>query len=46
VTVIENDRWIEIIEGVAPGDVVVTQGNYQLQYAKGKAPAQGTKHAQ
>jgi cobalt-zinc-cadmium efflux system membrane fusion protein len=34
VTGIENDKWIEIVEGLAPGDVVVTQGNYQLQFAK------------
>lgn len=37
VTGIENDKWVEIIEGLAPGDVVVTQGNYQLQFAKAKA---------
>jgi multidrug efflux pump subunit AcrA (membrane-fusion protein) len=36
VTGIENDKWIEIVEGLAPGDVVVTQGNYQLQFAKRK----------
>lgn len=34
VTGIENDQWIEIIEGIAPGDKVVTRGNYQLQFAK------------
>lgn len=34
VTGIENDKWVEIVEGLAPGDVVVTQGNYQLQFAK------------
>ena len=34
VTGIENDQWIEIIEGLAPGDIVVTRGNYQLQFAK------------
>jgi multidrug efflux pump subunit AcrA (membrane-fusion protein) len=33
---IENDKWIEVIEGLAPGDVVVTQGNYQLQFAAPK----------
>lgn len=27
-----GDR-VEILEGVLPGDLVVTQGNYQLQYA-------------
>ncbi len=42
VTGIENDKWIEIVEGLAPGDVVVTQGNYQLQYAKPKAAAVST----
>ena len=39
VTGIENDKWIEIVEGLAPGDVVVTQGNYQLQFAKPASPA-------
>jgi RND family efflux transporter MFP subunit len=34
VTGIENDKWVEVVEGLAPGDVVVTQGNYQLQFAK------------
>lgn len=32
---LRNDRYIEIIEGVLPGDRVVTRGNYQLQYAGG-----------
>jgi multidrug efflux pump subunit AcrA (membrane-fusion protein) len=40
VTGIENDKWIEIVEGLAPGDVVVTQGNYQLQFAKPKPAAE------
>lgn len=34
-TVIEgtrDDRFVEIIEGVLPGEKVVTTGNYQLQY--------------
>lgn len=39
VTGIENDKWVEVIEGVTPGDVVVTQGNYQLQFAKPAKPA-------
>jgi membrane fusion protein, heavy metal efflux system len=30
-----DDRYIEIIEGVLPGDRVVTHGNYQLQYVGG-----------
>lgn len=30
-----DDRSIEIIEGVLPGDRVVTRGNYQLQYVGG-----------
>jgi len=32
-----NDRHVEIIEGVLPGDRVVTRGNYQLQYVGGGA---------
>jgi len=30
-----DDRFIEIVEGVLPGDRVVTRGNYQLQYVSG-----------
>lgn len=32
---VRDDRFIEIIEGVLPGDRVVTRGNYQLQYVGG-----------
>jgi cobalt-zinc-cadmium efflux system membrane fusion protein len=32
---LRDDRSIEIIEGVLPGDRVVTRGNYQLQYVGG-----------
>lgn len=32
---LRDDRYIEIIEGVLPGDRVVTRGNYQLQYVAG-----------
>lgn len=32
---LRDDRFIEIIEGVLPGDRVVTRGNYQLQYVNG-----------
>ncbi len=32
---LRDDRFIEIIEGVLPGDRVVTRGNYQLQYVSG-----------
>lgn len=34
---LRNDRYIEIVEGVLPGDRVVTRGNYQLQYVGGGA---------
>ncbi len=34
---LRDDRFIEIIEGVLPGDRVVTRGNYQLQYVGGGA---------
>ncbi len=40
VTGIENDKWVEIVEGLAPGDLVVTQGNYQLQFAKPRVDPQ------
>lgn len=32
----KDDRYSEIIEGVFPGDKVVTEGNYQLQYVTTK----------
>jgi membrane fusion protein, heavy metal efflux system len=36
---LRDDRYVEIIEGVLPGDRVVTRGNYQLQYVGGGAAA-------
>lgn len=40
VTGMSDDRYVEMIEGVFPGDKVVTLGNYQLQYVTTrKAPA-------
>lgn len=47
VTGIKDDEYIEIVEGVLPGDKVVTLGNYQLQYVTTpvKAPgAEGGEH--
>lgn len=32
---LRDDRTIEIIDGILPGDRVVTRGNYQLQYVGG-----------
>ncbi len=29
---VSNDRFVEVIEGLYPGERVVTQGNYSLQY--------------
>lgn len=39
-----DDRYVEIVDGLVPGDRVVTQGNYQLQFAvsAGPAPTKGT----
>ena len=34
---LSDDRYIEIIDGVLPGDEVVVRGNYQLQYVGGGA---------
>lgn len=34
---LRDDRFIEIVDGVLPGDRVVTRGNYQLQYVGGAA---------
>lgn len=40
VTGISDDRFIEIIDGVLPGEKAVVAGNYQLQYvASAKPPA-------
>ena len=39
VTGIQDDRYMEMIEGVFPSDKVVTLGNYQLQYVTTKKPA-------
>lgn len=36
---LRDDRFVEIIDGVLPGDRVVTRGNYQLQYVGGGAAA-------
>ena len=32
---LRNDRFVEIMEGVLPGDRVVTRGNYPLQFVGG-----------
>ncbi len=32
VTGLSDDRYVEILDGVLPGDRVVTEGNYSLQY--------------
>lgn len=34
---LRDDRFVEIVDGVLPGDRVVTRGNYQLQYVGGAA---------
>jgi len=41
---VSGDR-VEIVEGVLPGDVIVTNGHYQLQYTtSGAAPAGDSGH--
>jgi len=37
-----DDRYVEIVDGLLPGDIVVTQGNYQLQFAT-SSPGQEKK---
>ncbi|HUF60800.1 MAG TPA: efflux RND transporter periplasmic adaptor subunit [Verrucomicrobiales bacterium] len=39
----EDDRFVEVIEGVLPGEAVVVSGNYQLQFVENKSaiPAGG-----
>lgn len=39
-----DDRYIEVIEGILPGDKVVTVGNYQLQYVKPKPKEASTEN--
>jgi hypothetical protein len=29
---VSNDRFVEVIEGLYPGELVVSEGNYSLQY--------------
>jgi membrane fusion protein, heavy metal efflux system len=36
---LRDDRFVEIIDGILPGDRVVTRGNYQLQYMGGAGAA-------
>jgi multidrug efflux pump subunit AcrA (membrane-fusion protein) len=36
---VRDERFIEIIDGVLPGDRVVTRGNYPLQFVGGSAAA-------
>ncbi|MEO8438893.1 MAG: efflux RND transporter periplasmic adaptor subunit [Spartobacteria bacterium] len=40
----KDDRYVEIIEGIYPGDKVVTLGNYQLQYVVPTKPAASGGH--
>lgn len=37
-----DNRFIEIADGLVPGDQVVTRGNYQLQFAASPAPVKST----
>ena len=41
VTGLRDDRYTEIVEGVFPGDKVVTEGGYQLQYVSPKPAKKG-----
>lgn len=40
-----DDRYVEIVDGLIPGDVVVTQGNYQLQFATSSPGTEAKKPA-
>lgn len=44
ITGISDDRFVEIVEGVVPGEKAVVTGNYQLQYVAPSAPAGKTEH--
>lgn len=35
---VSDDRYVEVVDGLAPGDRVVVQGNYSLQYLTPIAP--------
>ena len=43
VTGLTDDRYVEIVDGVLPGERVVTEGNYSLQYLP--PVAEPTEHA-
>jgi len=43
VTGLSDDRWVEILDGVLPGERVVTAGNYSLQFLP---PAPPEVHAE
>lgn len=38
-----DDRYVEVTQGLVPGDRVVTQGGYQIQFAPAAAPAGPSK---
>jgi len=38
VTGLSDDRWVEILDGVLPGERVVTAGNYSLQFLPAAPP--------
>ncbi len=40
-----DDRYVEIVEGLLPGDAVVTRGNYQLQFATSSPGSDAKKPA-
>ncbi len=44
---VRDQDWLEIIEGILPGESVVTVGNYQLQYVtpEGNGVSGGDAHA-
>jgi multidrug efflux pump subunit AcrA (membrane-fusion protein) len=41
VTGLSDDRWVEILDGVLPGERVVTAGNYSLQFLPPRAAGGG-----
>ena len=41
-----DDRITEVVEGVLPGELVVTSGNYQLQFVEGKAKSSDSESAE
>ncbi len=41
-----NDEFAEVVYGLKPGEILVTDGSYQLQYAESNIPKEENNHAE